>query len=329
MANTDHGPDKKHRVRRTVLFFTGAVLLLIIASIVGSAIIGPANNIYTYAPAEAMMATSKPEPTANAAEPTIPSVGATTASHRQSTSASSQRVIIREGYISLVVEDTKASKKAITEIVAEMEAEGAFVVTSNEQGAVDDQMPTIYLTIRVPSNRFDEVMERLAAMSVRVSHRREDAQDITEEYVDLQARLESMEAARDRLRVIMKEAGTVEELLLAEQQLAAREAEIAAIQGRLKYLSQAAQLSKIEISLYPAASSQPIAARWQPSETAREALEGLVKSAQGAVDIIIYFGIAILPWLVVFGLIVYGVYHIVKRYRGRHHRNEKEERNTL
>ena len=213
--------------------------------------------------------------------------------------------------------------------MSETEAEGAFVVTSNERYAADGQMPTIYITIRVPANRFDEVMERLAAMSVRVSLRSEDAQDVTEEYVGLQARLESMEAARDRLREIMQEAETVEELLLAEQQLAEREAEIAAIQGRLKYLSQAAQLSKIEISLYPAASSQPIAPRWQPGETAREALEGLVKSAQGAVDIVIYFGIAILPWLTVFGLIVFGAYHIAKRYRGKHNRNKKNGHDTL
>ena len=329
MANTDHGPGKKHGVRRAVVFFTGAVILLIIISMVGSAIIGSANSVYTYAPTEAMMATGRPEPTAQAAEPTLPAADTPIAPDEQSTSALTQRVIIREGYISLVVEDTQASKKAITEIVSETEAEGAFVVTSNERYAADGQMPTIYITIRVPANRFDEVMERLAAMSVRVSLRSEDAQDVTEEYVGLQARLESMEAARDRLREIMQEAETVEELLLAEQQLAEREAEIAAIQGRLKYLSQAAQLSKIEISLYPAASSQPIAPRWQPGETAREALEGVVKSAQGAVDIVIYFGIAILPWLTVFGLIVFGAYHIAKRYRGKHNRNKKNGHDTL
>ena len=327
--DTDHSSGKKHRVRRTALFFAGAVLLLIIASIVVSAITEPADSVYTYAPEKAVMVTKIVqaagvgyEPTALPAATQPAAADTPIAPNEQSTSAISRRVIIREGYISLVVEDTQASKQAITEIVAEMEAEGAFVVASNEQGAVDDQMPTIYITIRVPSNRFDEVMERLAAMSVRVSQRREDAQDVTEEYVDLQARLESMEAARDRLREIMQEAETVEELLLAEQQLAEREAEIAAIQGRLKYLSQAAQLSKIEISLYPAASSQPIAPRWQPGETAREALEGLVKSAQGAVDIAIYFGIAILPWLIASGLVMYGAYHVARRYRGGHNRNK-------
>ena len=276
--DADHSSGKKHGVRRTALFFAGAVILLIIISMVGSAIIGSANSVYTYAPEKAVIVTKMVraagesyEPTAKAAEPTLPPADTPIAPDEQSTSVHTQRVIIREGYISLVVEDTKASEKAITEIVSEMESEGAFVVTSNERDAGDDQMPTIYLTIRIPANRFDEVMERLVAMSVRVSQRSEDAQDVTEEYVDLQARLESMESARDRLRGIMQEAETVEELLLAEQQLAEREAEIEAIQGRLKYLSQAAQLSKIEISLYPAASSQPIAARWRPSETARTA----------------------------------------------------------
>ena len=228
-----------------------------------------------------------------------------------------QRVIIRDGYISLAVKDTRASSEAVGQMVKEMESEGAFVVASQETSGTDDPMPEIRMTIRIPAERFDEVMDRLAALGVKVLERREVAEDVTEEYVDLQARLEAMEAARERLKEIMSKAETVEELLSAEQQLTARETEIESIQGRLEYLTQSAKMSKIEITLLPSELNLPLGAKWQPGETARNAYRGLVKSAQGAINLLIYFGIVGLPWLVILGLIAFGVRRIIIRYRAK------------
>ena len=227
------------------------------------------------------------------------------------------RVIIREGYITLVVEDTLAAKDAVEGMVGEMESEGAFIVSSEERAGAEGRMPIVNMAIRVPAKRFDEVMDRLAALAVRVEERRETAEDVTEEYVDLQGRLASMEAARDRLRGIMKEAETAEELLLTEEKLAEREAEIESLKGRLEYLTQSAQLSRVVITLSPSVLSQPVTGSWRPGETTRKAYAGLVRSAQGAVNVLIYFGIVILPWLIVIGLIVYGVRRVMQRYHTR------------
>jgi hypothetical protein len=228
-----------------------------------------------------------------------------------------QRVIIRDGYISLAVKDTRASSLAVEQMVKEMETEGAFIVTSRETSGTDDPMPEIRMMIRVPAERFAEVMDRLAALGVKVLDRNETAEDVTEEYVDLQARLEAMETARERLKEIMSKAETVEELLNAEQQLTVRETEIESIQGRLEYLTQSAEMSKIEITLLPSVLNLPLGAQWQPGETVRRAYRGLVKSAQGAVDLLIYLGIVGLPWLVILGLIVFGVRRMVRRYRAK------------
>jgi len=224
------------------------------------------------------------------------------------------RVIIQEGQITLIVEDTHATLEAIRAIVGEMATEGAFIVTSEERVDVESQVSIASMAIRVPAARFDEVMDRLAALAVRLEEQRETAEDITEEYVDLQGRLASMEAARDRLRHFMAEAETVEELLRVEPKLAEREAEIESLRGRLKYLTESAQLSQVEIKLRPSVLSKQVAALWQPGETARSAYAGLVKSLQAAVDILIYFGIGLLPWLVVVGLVVYGIWRVERRY---------------
>lgn len=179
------------------------------------------------------------------------------------------------------------------------------------------------MTIRVPAARFEETMSWLAGTAVAGTNpnRSETAQDVTEEYVDLVARQESLEAARDRLSDIMQNAATTEELLQAEAQLTAREAEIEALQGRRQYLQQSAALSLITIQLNPYILNQPFDDSWQPAETVRLAVEGLVASAQGAADFLIILVIAFLPWLAVLSLAGYIIVRFIWRpWRARRQR---------
>ena len=138
--------------------------------------------------------------------------------------------------------------------------------------------------------------------------------DVTEEYVDLQARLESLESARDRLLDIMANAQTTEDLLQAEQQLTQREAEIESIKGRVQYLQQSAALSSISIDLQPYILSQPVDTRWRPAETIRRAAEALLNSLRDVGDFLIFVTIFCGPWLLV---IIPVLYLLVRFVRGR------------
>lgn len=227
------------------------------------------------------------------------------------------RLIIRDGILRLTVKDTLAAQKEIEQIVAELAGEGAFLVSSSAHTNYEGEMPYMDLVIRIPAAKFDEVMDRLADMAVKVDERSESAQDVTAEYVDLETRLETLEAARDRLLQIMKQSATTEELLLAEQQLTQREAEIELLKGRMQYLSESARLSSITISLYPYILNQPLDNSWRPAETTRRAFESLVKSLRGFADFLILFVIAILPWLLLIGGIWWGVSRWMKKRRAR------------
>jgi hypothetical protein len=223
-----------------------------------------------------------------------------------------ERLVIHNGSISIVVKDTRAAQQSIRHMVAEMAGEGAFVVSSEEQGGIEGSSPYITMSIRVPATRFDEAMDRLAKLAVEVRNRTQSGQDVTEEYVDLQARLESLEAARQRLLKIMEDARTTDELLKAEGQLTQHEAEIESIKGRVQYLTESARLSSIHIELQPYILSQPVVgARWRPAETVRGAFDTLVDSLRGFGDFLIFFGIAILPWLLLIGLVIYGAVRFV------------------
>jgi hypothetical protein len=220
------------------------------------------------------------------------------------TAYAAEHLIIRTGNISMVVEDTRAAQATIEGMVEGMAGEGAFVVSSDEYGGTEGSQPHITMSIRVPAARFGQVMDRLAELAVNVPSRNESSQDVTEEYVDLEARVESLEAARQRLLEIMLETRVTKDLLEAEQQLTQREAEIESLKGRMQYLEQSARLSSIWIELQPYILSQPVGDQWRPAETVRRAVETLVDGLRGFGDFVIFFAIAILPWLVVIGLMV-------------------------
>ena len=227
-----------------------------------------------------------------------------------------ERLIIRTGNISMAVEDTRAALTTIEAMVASMAAEGAFVVSADEHGGTEGSQPHISMSIRIPASSFDEIMDRLADLAVNVTSRNESAQDVTEEYVDLEARLESLETARQRLLQIMQEARNTKDLLEAEQQLTQREAEIESIKGRMQYLEQSARLSSIWIDLQPHILSQPVGDQWRPAETTRRAVDTLLAGLRGFGNFAIFFAIAILPWLAAIGLAIFLIVVLI-RWRGR------------
>jgi len=235
----------------------------------------------------------------------------------QSTPAAGQpaqeRLIIRTGTITLKVEDTLAAQQAVDSLVVQMASDGGYVVASQQYSSDEGQHPYITMSIRVPAARFGEVMDTLAGLAVEVVDRNENADDVTEEYVDLAGRLEALEAARDRLLEIMSEAQRTEDLLQAEAQLTQREAEIESIQGRMQYLSQSAALALITVYLQPDELSQPVVDEtWRPAETVRNATEALLDAGQGLVEFAIFFAIAVLPWLLALALGIYVLYRLVR-----------------
>src|SRR6185436_2314317 len=108
-----------------------------------------------------------------------------------------------------------------------------------------------------------------------------------------------------------------DDLLQAEQQLTQREAEIESIKGQMQYFSQSAQLSSITVELAPSILSQPVDNRWRPAETVRRSFDTFLSSLRGFADFAIFFSIAMLPWLLLAGAVVFVVLRLRKRWRAQ------------
>ena len=224
-----------------------------------------------------------------------------------------QHLIVKNGTVTVNVTNTYEARNQIIGQVNQMAGDGAFVVSSQESGGGGDVSPYISMVIRVPVDRFDETMEFVSKMAAEgtTAQRSETADDVTNQYVDVKARVEALELAKTRLEQIMAESQNTNDLLIAEQQLAQREQEINALKGQMQYLEQTAALSSITVSLQPYILSQPVDTSWQPGETLRRAFDDLIDGLRGFADFLIYFAVAILPFLIIAGLIIYGVVRLV------------------
>ncbi len=212
--------------------------------------------------------------------------------------AQEMRVIIYTGNISLVVKDTEESVKDITALA---DAEGGYVADANVYQSGEVLRGNI--SIRVPAERYQDVMAQLRGLALRVERESSSSQDVTEEFTDLQARktnLEHTEAALQQLLDERQRVGSTSDILEVHRELTNIRGQIEQIEGRLRYLSNQAALSTISIELIPDVLYQPISvAGWEPQGVAKEALQTLIVALQGLVNLLIWGVIFILPLLII------------------------------
>jgi len=235
-----------------------------------------------------------------------------------------ERLIIRTADMSIVVSDTEDAMVAITQMTNE---NGGWVVSSSVF-QYDETAKTGNMSVRIPAQGFQSFIDALQLMSVEVTRISTSGQDVTEEYVDLSARLENLEATAARVRNFLDEAKDVEDALAVNQELSRLEGEIEVLKGRIKYLEQSAAFSTVSIDLTPDILSQPIeVGGWQPQGVAREALESLISALQTLVDIAIWLVIFLLPIALIVAIPVWLLVRFVRRRRRGKDQSIRESEN--
>ncbi len=104
------------------------------------------------------------------------------------------------------------------------------------------------LVLRVPEPRLDEALDSLSMLG-KVESRRLSADDVTGEVIDLEARVASLVGVRDRLRGMLEGSSSMTEIMSIERELARVQAQIDAIEGRLRYLRGSATMAELSLSV--------------------------------------------------------------------------------
>lgn len=163
-----------------------------------------------------------------------------------SKSAGEPRKIIESAQIVLETRDLAATEKS------------AFELLSRRNGKVEQSSVSLdsngrrsgNYTLRVPAGQLQAYVEELSALQdVVVRQRSLSAQDVTEDFVDISARLENMQRHEIRLREILSKANTVEEILKVEKELAAVRTQIESTTGRLRVMTGKIEMSAIQLRI--------------------------------------------------------------------------------
>ena len=154
--------------------------------------------------------------------------------------------VIRNGSLTLVVENPASAVMGVEQIIAGIP--GAFIASAEVRQAGDLQPSS--LTLRVPAQAFDQAMAALRALAHEVLSEQISARDVTEEYTDVDARLRNLQAAETQLLALLEKADTVEDLLKVENRLADVREEIERLQGRLNVLEDRIALATIHVLLH-------------------------------------------------------------------------------
>ncbi len=169
-----------------------------------------------------------------------------------------------------------------------------------------------YITARVPADQLQSFTDEIAKMG-KVVRQAENEQDVTQEHVDLEARLVNLRATEARLRTFFDDAKNVTEMLAVEQELTRVRGEIESLQAQIAYLERQAAMSTVTVELAgPIPIVEPAGEDWGFASALRQSLRGLV----GTINALIIALGTLAPVIALGALGFFVIRAIVRKRRG-------------
>ncbi|MFO7697951.1 MAG: DUF4349 domain-containing protein [Anaerolineae bacterium] len=231
------------------------------------------------------------------------------------------RMIIRTVSMSVVVDDTDVMLGAIQQLV---KVNGGYIAGSNRWLSGEQAYASV--TLRVPADKLEAVLGVLRDASISVENESSTGDDVTEEYVDVSARLRNLEATEEELLQLLTEVrknrGSAEDILAIHNRITELRSQIESLKGRQQYLERSAALATININIRPKAQPGSIVqpARWNPSVTVANALRAFVELLQILLDVLIWL-LILSPVVLIPALVIWLIVRSVKRRRARKSQN--------
>ena len=214
-------------------------------------------------------------------------------------STEEERMIVRTGEMSLVVDDVVNARDEIAQLAVMFDG---YVVSSRIWGEEQDMRGRI--SIRVPDEEFDQALAELRGLAVRVTSESTDSRDVTEEYTDLESRLRNAEATESQYLALLEKAEDVEDILKIYDSLSRVRQEIEQIKGRMQYLERTSSMSLISVYLEPVATTKPLVrAGWSVLEAFKSAVRGIAIFGQWLATAAIWLLLFSPVWGSVLGII--------------------------
>ncbi|HEX2164281.1 MAG TPA: DUF4349 domain-containing protein, partial [Thermoanaerobaculia bacterium] len=232
--------------------------------------------------------------------------------------AAGPRKLVRTVQLVLTVGDAAATADRVEALV---EQAGGYV-SASESTRRPDELVDVTMTLRLPVDRLDPVLAALRELAQRVERQSLSTEDVTDRYVDLEARLRALRATEQELTALLGESRarghSAEDIMAIYRELTGIRSQIEQLQGQLQQLADRVTYSTVHLELRPAEAGRPLVDEgWQPGSTLRNSLRGLVSALQWLADAAIVLVVAVLPILLLVGLGIWLLAALVRRARRR------------
>ncbi|MDO9445846.1 MAG: DUF4349 domain-containing protein [Dehalococcoidia bacterium] len=211
------------------------------------------------------------------------------------------RTVIRNGQLQLQVESVSATFDRVRLVT---EAAGGYVADSTISGR--DEHQSAWLTIRIPADRFAQVVTELQGLAVEVDGFSTNSQDVTEEYADLQATIRNLKAVESQYLELLGRAQDIGEVLQVQDRLNQVRLQIDQVQGRINLLDALTSLATLTVYLTPVSDivdTEPLDSIGDAVREAWEASLDTLESIARGVLVALVYSWWIIPLLLVGGFL--------------------------
>lgn len=223
------------------------------------------------------------------------------------------RRLIRTVDLELAVDDTEATAGRIRDLATSL---GGYVGSTDarrRQGILSYSM-----TIHVPAADLEDAIARIKELASTVDREHLRTEDVTDQVIDLDARLRTLRATETELQALLEESRArqhgLEDIMAVYRELTRIRSEIEQFQAQLESLEKRVSLSTINLVLRPTEAARPVLAdRWSPTDLARNSARSLIGVLQALGGFAIFFVIVVLPVSVVVAIPVWGVARLWRR----------------
>ncbi len=179
----------------------------------------------------------------------------------------------------------------------------------------------VSLTLRIPVEKLDEARAEVKKLAVKVLSEQLRTEDVTDQLVDLEARLKTLRATEGELQALLAEsrakARKVEEIMAIFRELTELRTQIEQIGAQVVGLDRQVAYSTLQIQILPVSSARPVTGDgWQPGDRMRDSVRTLVSFLRGLGDFLIFALIVGLPVLLVIWLALFLLRKLWRRVRG-------------
>ncbi|MQG01809.1 MAG: DUF4349 domain-containing protein [SAR202 cluster bacterium] len=215
------------------------------------------------------------------------------------------------GSLSLEVDDIDKASKMVRILVLSHEGR----ISNSDTGSFEQRYANI--TLLVPSSNFYQIIDDIKKLSVLVSNENIYSNDVTEEYIDTEARLSVMKDTENRFSTLLQDTKNIDEAIKVEKELMRIRGEIDSLQGRVNYFVKTTENSVLNLRMVE---SMPLTGdQWDAKKSISDSLRNLVSFSKHVADFLI--GVLIFsPVIGVLGALSYFVYRLANRFMRRQRR---------